>query len=131
HFERMRRHNSTLDGILAICSLGQINVTFQGQPELAAGYYSTGDYHQTLGVRPALGRLLTAQDDRPGGAVAVISYAYWQRRFGASPTILGARILINQIPFTIVGVEPRGFSGVEVGRPPDITVPLRARELLS
>jgi predicted permease len=61
----------------------------------------------------------------------VISYAYWQRRFGASPTILGAGILINQVPFTIVGVEPRGFSGIEVGRPPDITVPLRARDLLS
>ncbi len=130
HFERMRRFNTTLDGMLAITFLGRINVTYRGQPELAVGHYATGDYHQTLSVRPALGRLFTAEDDRPGNAIAVTSHAYWQRRFGASPSVLGAGILINQIPFTIVGVEPRGFSGVELGRPQP-PKPLGARHRLS
>jgi len=131
HFERMRSLNFTLDRMLAVTYLGQVNVTFQGQSQIAIGHYATGDYHETLGVRPDRGRLFTPQDDRAGSTVAVISYGYWQRRFGASPTILGSGILINQVPFTIIGVEPRGFSGVEVGRPPDITVPLRARDRLS
>ena len=58
-------------------------------------------------------------------------YAYWQRRFGGRPEILGAAIALNNVPFTIVGVEPPGFFGTEVGRPPDISIPMRTRDLLS
>lgn len=131
HFERMHALNTTLEGLFALASLGRINIAFNGQPELASGAYATGEYHQVLGVQPALGRLLTKADDRPGNTVAVLSYAYWQRRFGRNPQILGASIFINQVPFTVVGVEPRGFFGVTVGASADVTVPMRTRDLLA
>ena len=60
----------------------------------------SGDYYRTLGLRPALGRLLTADDDHPGSAAAVISHGYWQRRFAGSPAVIGAAISLNQVPFT-------------------------------
>ena len=62
--------------------------------------------------------------------VAVVNHAYWQRRFGGRPDVLGAAIALNNVAFTIVGVEPRGFFGTEVGRPSDISIPMRTRDLL-
>src|SRR4030095_12797107 len=70
--------------------------------------------------------LLTEEDDRtPGGSpVAVISFNFWQRRFGADPQIVGQTISLNSYPFTIIGVTPQGFHGVEVGVAPDVRIPL-------
>ena len=63
--------------------------------------------------------------------MAVISYGYWQRRFGSSKSVIGETITLNQIPFSVVGVEPSGFFGVSVGTAPDATIPLQALGLLS
>ena len=84
---------------------------------MAEGTYVSGDYYPTLRLTPAVGRLLDASDDRPGVTVAVLSHGYWQRRFAARSDVIGASIALNGIPFTIVGVEPEGFGGTEVGRP--------------
>jgi predicted permease len=130
-FAQMRDHNTTLDGLFATNPFGRVNVTLRGEPDLAQGLYVTGSYYDVLGIRPSLGRLLTEEDDRVGNPVAVVSHAYWQRRFGGRPEILGAAIALNNVPFTIVGVEPRGFFGTEVGRPSDISIPMRTRDLLS
>ncbi|MGH9161243.1 MAG: ABC transporter permease, partial [Vicinamibacteraceae bacterium] len=110
---------------------GRVNVTYRGQPDMAQGQYVTGSYYDTLRVKPILGRLLTPEDDRVGRAVAVVSHAYWQRRFGGEPGIVGKSITLNHVPFTIVGVEPPGFSGTEVGRPAHISVPMQAWGLLN
>src|SRR5262249_22251768 len=128
HFAAMRAHGTTLSGLFAYTGPGRVDVTARGVAELASGLYATGDYYPTLRLKPALGRLLTEDDDRVGNPVAVLSYMYWQRRFGGRPDVLGMGITINQTPFTIVGVEPRGFLGPEVGRVSDLTVPMRTLE---
>lgn len=132
HFERMRSEARTLDGLFAWTTVPRISVGFEGRTELAAAVGVTGEYHRALGLRPALGRLLTPEDDRSGhAAVAVISHGYWRRRFGGSASVLEHGITINQVPFMLVGVEPAGFRGVTVGSSVDVTFPIRARDLLS
>jgi hypothetical protein len=85
----------------------------------------SGNYFGMLGVGARLGRVLTPDDDQvPGGhPVAVISHAYWERRFASSPEALGGTLGLNGITYTIVGVAPQGFSGEWVGRPADLWIP--------
>ena len=85
----------------------------------------TGDYFRVLGTRPAVGRLFDADDDRlpSGNAVAVLSHAYWQRRYGGSMAVLGDHIVVDGIDYAIVGVAPRGFTGDGIA-PVDVFVPL-------
>jgi predicted permease len=85
----------------------------------------TGGYYLTLGLQPAAGRLLVKSDDRPGAVpVAVITDAYWQRKFGRSPDTIGRQVLVEGKPVTIVGVSPAGFSGANVGDTADISLPV-------
>lgn len=131
-FDTIRQVSQSLDGFFARRWIPTVNVSVGGVAQIASAWAVTGDYHRTLGVRPALGRLLAPDDDRPGrAAVAVISHGYWQRRFGAAPSILGQAILLNKVPFEIVGVEPTHFFGVVVGLAPEVTLPLQAVPLLS
>jgi hypothetical protein len=112
---------------LAAFSLTRLNVSVNRQSEPSVqGQLVSGNYFSTLGVGPELGRALMPDDDRVPGerAVAVISHAYWERRFGLASSVIGRKILISGTPFTIVGVTPPGFFGIEVGSSPDITVPL-------
>ena len=131
HFAAIRERSTTLSGVFAYAGLGRINVTARGTAELATGLYASGDYYRTLGLQSSVGRLLTDNDDRTGNPVAVLSYAYWQRRFGGSADVVGMGIAINQVSFTVVGVEPRGYLGPEVGRISDLTVPLRTLDRLN
>jgi predicted permease len=96
-----------------------------GETEKAHLQFATGNFFGILGLRPAAGRLLTPQDDlRPGAhPVAVISYRYWQRRFGGSPAALGQWFQSGGKQFEIVGVAEKGFSGIEPGIGTDIWVP--------
>jgi len=87
------------------------------------GEMVTGDYFTGLGTAPLLGRLLTRGDDRADGGAAVISYALWNRQFGADPGIVGRKIIVNGLGFEIVGVTQPAFFGPEPGRSPDIWVP--------
>jgi predicted permease len=130
-FEEIRRRNTTLAGVFATNPFGRVSVAFRGEPDVAEGIYVTGDYYTTLRLAPAAGRLLDANDDRSGVAVAVLGHRYWQRRFGGRHDVIGAAVTLNGIPFTVVGVEPATFAGTEVGRPYDIAVPMRAREALA
>ena len=87
----------------------------------------TGSYYDTLGLKPALGRLLTRDDDRPGAPlVAVASYGYWERQFARDPSLPDRTVVINGVPATIVGVSPRGFVGANVGQIADLTIPVAA-----
>jgi predicted permease len=131
HFEEIRRSNTTLSGLFATNPFGRVNVAHRGSPDIAEGIYVTGDYYTTLRLAPAAGRLLAADDDRPGAEAAVLSHRYWQRRFGGRTDVIGEAVMLNSIPFTIVGVEPASFAGTEVGRPYDISVPMRARDRLA
>jgi predicted permease len=129
-FDQIRQRNTTLDGVFAMSPMGRVTVALRGEPDIAEGLLVSGDYYGTLRLKAAVGRLLGPADDRAGQAVAVISHSYWQRRFGGRTDIVGDAITLNQKPFTIVGVEPQGFMGIEIGRPYDISVPMRALEIL-
>ena len=97
----------------------------------AFGIAVTGTFFDLLGVRPALGRLLTTDDDQPGSpAVAVTDYQFWQSSFGGRPDILGATIRLDGKPFTIVGVTERGFFGLNIGRRFDVAVGLNGYRTL-
>jgi putative ABC transport system permease protein len=96
-----------------------------GQEERVHAQWVSGDSFALLGVKPALGRLLTPADDqRPGDhPVAVLSHAFWTRRFGASPSALGRWLTLEEKQFQIVGVAEAGFLGTEPGSMTDLWVP--------
>lgn len=106
--------------------ISPMNVEHRGQSSLIWGYLATGNYFTALGVRPAVGRFFGPEDDvRPGDApLAVLSYDTWQSRFFADAGIVGTVVRINDRPFTVVGVAPRGFHGTEVFYRPALWVPM-------
>lgn len=108
-------------------------VTIANDAELASAELVSGDYFRTLGVEAALGRVLSPEDDRTRGAhpAIVLSYGYWQRRFGADTGVLNRGIRINGHPMTIVGVTSPGFTGVELGSSADFFVPLMMKAELT
>ncbi len=121
----LREQNKVFSGVLAT-TLADVGLVWRSQPEEASAELVSGNYFDVLGVQPALGRLLLPSDNRVknGSPVAVLSFAYWQRRFGADPRVLGQTIGINGEPFTIVGVAPPGFHSVLGGRTPALFVPM-------
>jgi predicted permease len=90
------------------------------------GYLATGNYFESLGIRPAVGRFFTPDEDRHANAspYAVLSYACWQNRFAGDPRIAGKDIRINGHAYTVLGVAPRGFHGTEIFYWPEIWVPM-------
>ncbi len=84
----------------------------------------TGNYFTTLGIVPAAGRFFASTEDVPGGpALAVINYATWQTHFGGTPDIIGRMVRLNDVAFTVAGVAPRGFIGVNAIFGPDFWLP--------
>jgi putative ABC transport system permease protein len=103
-----------------------------GSVSRVSGAMVTGEYYETLGVNPVIGRLLTPDDDERGAPlVAVISYGYWERQFAQSFAAVGQRLLVNGVPVTIIGVSPRGFVGTRVGGTTDVTMPVAALPQIS
>jgi predicted permease len=93
-------------------------------PERLFGALVTGDYFDVLGLRPAAGRFFTPEEDRtPGTSPLVLGYAAWQRRFAADPAIVGRTLQLNGIAFTVIGVAPAGFKGIEPIFGPDLWIP--------
>jgi predicted permease len=101
----------------------KLAVGVDGKVAATSGYFVSGNYFSTLGVNPVLGRAFGAADDRPDARVAVVGFGYWQSRFGGDPHVLGRAITANGVPFTIVGVAPRGFFGLSVDAPADVLLP--------
>lgn len=98
-----------------------------GERERMPGAFVSGEFFQTLGVRAAHGRALTAADDRPGAPpVAMISHAYWLRRFAGAATAVGSALMVDNSSVTIVGIMPPSFQGLEVGQPFHIALPINA-----
>ena len=96
------------------------------QTERVLGELVSGNFFSVLGVHPYRGRMFTEADDETPGAhpVAIVSYNFWKRSFGADPEIVGQTIKLNGYPFEIIGVTEPGFNGVEVGVAPDIRIPI-------
>lgn len=103
------------------------------EPETVDGEYVVGNFFPVLGVRPAIGRLIGPQDDHMGAAdsaVAVVSWSYWKSRFNLNPAILGKRIVIDDVPVSIVGVAPRKFTGLAAWSRPDVWVPVAMEPMI-
>jgi predicted permease len=126
-FEKLRATPSPLTEVFAFAPFSQVNVLVDGAPEAAAlAQFVSGNYYRGLGVNAAIGRTLTDADDRASAPpVAMISYRYWQRRFGGRTDVLGRTVTINRVPAEIVGVTAEGFDGaLQAGESPDLSVTL-------
>jgi predicted permease len=112
-------------------SSAMFNTGARDSVERTRGAWVTGEYYETLGLQPELGRLLSRADDEAGAVpVVVITDDYWQRKFHGVPDVIGRVILIEGVPATIAGVSRAGFFGANVGEVADITVPLAANRVL-
>ena len=120
-----RDRNQVFSGLLARFPTA-MTIVWHGQSERVQGDLVSGNYFEVLGVPAAIGRVFNAADDRIPGAhpVAVLSYGFWQRRFGSDPSVLNQTLVVNGHPMTIVGVSAPRFSGLQVGASSDVMVPL-------
>ena len=126
-FEQLRDTAGCFSGLMASQSgLDTCQVRFDGGDwEEARGRLVSGGYFQVLGVGPAIGRVFTTAEDRAATPTAVISYNYWQHRFGGRPDVLGKTVAMRKVALTIIGVAPRGFIGETNGQQPDLWIPVR------
>src|SRR5919109_1754542 len=133
-FELFRKSDSVFSTVFAhfqFWESRQLNVAIRGQAEVASGWSVSGDYFRGLEVVPAAGRLILPDDDRPeASAVVVASYGFSQRHFGEAVNAVGQQVLIDNVPFTVVGVAPPEFFGVDPGGAPDLYFPMHANEAL-
>ena len=124
-YSALRDQNNVFDGLIA---WGGITASLNSneQTDLVVGAIVTGNYFDVLGVRAQLGRVITADDDKTPGAhpVAVISQGLWQRRFGGDANVVGRQLLLNGNTFTVIGVLPAGFDGLQLGIARDLYVPM-------
>jgi predicted permease len=133
-FANVRDANRVLSGLYATGDAG-VAITMPGGSAAEAEHpnarFASGDFFSVLEIPAFVGRTFGASDDdagRPG--VAVISYGYWQRRFGGARSVLGATLLIGGIPVTIVGITPPGFTGDIVGENTDLWLPIALQPAL-
>jgi len=124
-YVELRDRSQVFSGLIARFPTAA-NFVYQGQSESIHAEVVTGNFFDVLGVSADRGRLLSAADDikKSGHPVVVLGYAFWQRRFGGSNDIIGKTARVNNALMTIIGIAPRGFFGVDVGRNPDVYVPL-------
>jgi predicted permease len=124
-YQRMREADSPLSDLFAFGNVS-LNVSADGRADVASAQAVSGNYFTALGVPPLLGRVLTDDDDKPGSSpVAVISFRYWQQRFGGDPSVVGNQINLNNIGFTLIGITPPGFDGtMQAGSTQDVTIPI-------
>lgn len=125
-FRQFRDQNQEFSGVLAFRVFDNLDFDVGGQPGLAKGQVISGSYFPTLGIQAILGRLIAPEDDRTAGGapVAVISYNYWTRRFNRDRSVVGKGINLNGSAFTIIGVTPPEFFGLQPGESVDVLVPI-------
>ena len=132
-WEALRARESLVGGAMAWGN-ARFNLAQSGPTDFADGLFTSGAYFEVLGVQPLVGRTFTRDDDArrggPAGPVAVISYRFWQRRFGGDPDVVGRPITLDRVPFTIVGITRPGFFGADVGREFEVAVPIGTEPLM-
>jgi len=132
-YQQLRRENRVLEDIFAFKDIGRANVTVDGSAQAVQLELISGNFYDQMQVKPALGRAILPSDDAASetGAVATISDGFWQRSFGRSPDVIGKVIAVNTIPVTIIGVNPRGFTGGKsVQSSPEVFMPLSTIQVL-
>jgi predicted permease len=124
-YKDLRDRNQVFDGMLAAVKTSA-GLSWQNQAENDDVEVVSGNYFQLLGLKPALGRLLTAQDETAKGAnpVVVLSYNYWRTKLAGAHDVVGQTMLVNGHPFTIVGVAPENFRSAIGGYNPNAFLPV-------
>lgn len=122
-FEQLRTQSRSFMAMFAHSSVDVRNISFGDVEEPVRTALASAGYYSTLGVPAVLGRTFGPQDER--APVAVVSYAWWQRRFGGDPNAIGKVFRLNGTGFAIIGITPKGFVGPIVGNPPEVTFPLK------
>ena len=130
-FETLRDENHDFSTLFGYFNGLNRTLSIHGQATSVRAEFVTGEYFSGLGVSPAAGRLIDSEDDRRGATpVAVISFAASQNRFGGPPNAIGQSILVDNVAFTVIGVAPPEFFGVDPEASPDLYLPLHTDLLL-
>ncbi len=131
-FRDLQKNHQVFTDIAAHVLFGA-NLSFHNQTLNGQGVLVSGSYFPVLGVTPAIGRLLSPQDDQKLGEspVVVLSHAYWTSRFDRNPNVVGDTLIVNGQHLTIVGVAPEGFDGTTLGAKPQVFVPITLRGLMN
>jgi predicted permease len=131
-YRDIRDRNQVFSSVLARWPM-PMSFSEGDRTERVRGELASGNYFDTLGVHPAIGRLFTQNDDVQvnGHPLAILSYGFWQSRFAGDPSVLNRSVHVNGQPMTIVGVAARGFQGVEVGRAVDVFVPMAMKPVMT
>jgi putative ABC transport system permease protein len=133
-WEQIReRDRQIFDGAFAY-STPRFNLAAGGETQFVSGVMASGEYFDVLGVRAVIGRTFSPADDvrggGPDGPVAVISDNFWRRHFGGAPDVVGKPIMLDRIQFTVIGVTPAEFTGLDQGNHFDVAVPLGTEPLI-
>jgi predicted permease len=112
---------------------GGISIAGIGEPQVANGEAVSGNFFDSLGLKPAIGRLFTPNDDLVEGPhpVIVLSYGYWKEHFGGRADIVNRKLLVNNHPMEIAGVAPQGFEGMVTGNKADLYLPIHMLPIVS
>ena len=130
-WEQIRGHQDVFSALVAYGGV-RFNLSSGGEARYAEGYYVSGQFFETLGLRPLLGRTLIPADDKRGcPATVVLSHAFWQKEYGARAGVIGKTLSLDNHPFEIVGVLEPGFTGVEVGSAMELFVPVCSEKIVN
>jgi predicted permease len=129
-WEQLRDRQDVFSGVFAYGGK-RFDLSTGGESRYANGNWVGGAFFSTLGVKSALGRLITIDDDKRGGpAVAVLSYGFWQKEYAGDASVIGKTISLDNHPFEIIGVTAPGFFGLDVGVASEVFVPIATEPVI-
>jgi len=133
-YRELERQQRVFSAVIGWSSGDIVSVEVNGTLSQNEVYAVSGNFYSELGATPLFGRLLTPEDAAPHSGstqqVAVLGYEFWEGRFGGAPDVVGKQIRIEGTPFTIIGVTHKWFTGMSIGEPPEITIPITAEPLV-
>jgi predicted permease len=130
-YRDLREKNQVFQAVIAN-SQQNVAVSWNNKPDMAGCELVSGNYFESLGVRPAMGRLFVPSDEaQNANLVVVLSFNYWKTHFGSDPNVINQTLLINTQPFTIIGVAPPTFRSIVAGSIEDVFVPLTAKAIIT
>lgn len=131
-YKELSDRNQVFAGLAAKANY-PVSLAFQGTTERAEAEIVSGNYFETLGVQPAVGRLFLPSDTATegGNAVVVLGHGYWKKRFGGDPKVLNQSVVVNNQLMTVVGVVRPGFDGIQLGKIPEVYIPITMKPLIT
>jgi len=133
-WEQIRDRDKQIFDAAFAYSIPRFNLAAGGETRFVNGVMASGEYFDVLGVPAILGRTFSPADDvrggGPDGPVAVVSFNFWQHHFGGAADVIGKPISLDRIQFTVIGVTPPGFTGIDQGNNYDVAIPLGAEPLI-